>query len=343
MKILMALSQLEVTGAEVYAVNIGNKLIEKGNEVIYVSDTLTKKVHGKYIPIPFNKRSIYFRIKNILRLIKIVKDEKIDVIHAHSRASAWVCHYVSKVTNTPMVHTVHGKQPVHKSSKRFFPSGDSVIVVCKNIIKNLVEELGIDKSKIKVLANGIDTELYKEMSKVSFQEKKIVSIIGRLSGPKGEVAFNLMKNSFEYNKYKVQMIGGKNIPDKFLEVKNQVNFLGYREDIIDLIAKSDLVVGAGRVAIEALLMGKNVIAIGEGSGIGLLTENNIDKAIESNFGDISYENKYDWEYIKNEILKGLEGKNINLREKVKKHYDLNLIVSEIEKEYNRVIKLRKGR
>ncbi len=152
-----------------------------------------------------------------------------------------------------------------------------------------------------------------------------------------------MKNSFEYDKYKVQMIGGKNIPDKFLELRNQVDFLGYREGIVDLINKSDLIIGAGRVAIEALLMGKNVIAIGEGEGIGLVSEDNIHRAIESNFGDISYENKYDWEYMKGEILKGLDNKNINLREILKKYYDLNFIVLEIEKEYNRVIKLRKGR
>lgn len=43
MNILMALSQLEVTGAEVYAVNLANELIKRGNNVYIVSDTLTKK------------------------------------------------------------------------------------------------------------------------------------------------------------------------------------------------------------------------------------------------------------------------------------------------------------
>ena len=37
---------------------------------------------------------------------------------------------------------------------------------------------------------------------------------------------------------------------------------------------------------EALLMNKPVIAIGEAKGIGLITSDNINEAMESNFGDI---------------------------------------------------------
>ena len=43
MNILMALSQLEVTGAEVYGVTLSDELIKRGNNVIIVSDTLTKQ------------------------------------------------------------------------------------------------------------------------------------------------------------------------------------------------------------------------------------------------------------------------------------------------------------
>ena len=42
MNILMALSQLEVTGAEVYGVTLADELIKRGNKVYIVSDTLTK-------------------------------------------------------------------------------------------------------------------------------------------------------------------------------------------------------------------------------------------------------------------------------------------------------------
>ena len=49
MNILMALSQLEVTGAEVYATSVGNQLTERGHSVYYVSDTLTKPHIGQFL------------------------------------------------------------------------------------------------------------------------------------------------------------------------------------------------------------------------------------------------------------------------------------------------------
>ncbi len=64
----MALSQLEVTGAEVYAVNIGEELTKKNHEVFYVSDTLTLKTSGKYFKLRFNKRSVFNRIWHIIYL-----------------------------------------------------------------------------------------------------------------------------------------------------------------------------------------------------------------------------------------------------------------------------------
>ena len=54
----MALSQLEITGAEVYATTIADELIERGNKVYIVSDTLTTPTKAEYIKLEFNKRSL---------------------------------------------------------------------------------------------------------------------------------------------------------------------------------------------------------------------------------------------------------------------------------------------
>ena len=72
MNILMALSQLEVTGAEVYAVNLANELIKRGNNVYIVSDTLTKETEAEYFKIEFNKRKLSQRIKHIKELLRII-------------------------------------------------------------------------------------------------------------------------------------------------------------------------------------------------------------------------------------------------------------------------------
>ena len=73
MNILMALSQLEITGAEVYATTIADELIERGNKVYIVSDTLTTPTKAEYIKLEFNKRSLLKRIEHIKFLCKFIK------------------------------------------------------------------------------------------------------------------------------------------------------------------------------------------------------------------------------------------------------------------------------
>ena len=75
MNILMALSQLEVTGAEVYAVNLSDELIRRGNNVYIVSDTLTKPTKAEYSKIEFNKRKLFQRINHIKKMLKIIKEK----------------------------------------------------------------------------------------------------------------------------------------------------------------------------------------------------------------------------------------------------------------------------
>lgn len=53
----------------------------------------------------------------------------------------------------------------------------------------------------------------------------------------------------------------------------------------DLYRVALVVVGAGRVVLEAMACGIPAVAIGESSAPGLLTEENFDAAFDSNFGD----------------------------------------------------------
>lgn len=335
MRILMALSQMEVTGAEIYAVNVGEELTNRNHEVFYVSDTLTKKHRGKYFELRFNKRKPWDRVWHIIKLVYLIKKYDIQIVHAHSRASAWSCHYACKIAKIPMITTVHGRQPVHKSSKKFVPIGYKALVVSENIKKNLVEELNVSESNIEILRNGIDLGKYKIKGKK--HKRNIVSIIGRLSGPKGDIAYELMEKVFQYEKYKVQMIGGKEIPEKFDKFKGKVKFIGFTDNIADEIEKSDVIIGAGRVAMEAILMDRNIIAVGEAKGIGLVNRDNVKDAIKSNFGDIGKKLKdgFDFAKIQNDIIKALELDVVDpeVRKIIIDNYDLCKIVTRIEEIY----------
>ncbi len=337
MNILMALSQLEVTGAEVYAVEIGETLIDRGHNLFFVSDTLTKKIRGKYIPLKFNKRNIFQRFDQIIKLIKIIKKNKIDIVHAHSRASAWSAKIACKLTKTPFITTIHGMQHISKHRKKKQPIGCGY-AVCENIKKDLIETFDVDPSLVKVLRNGIDLKKFK-ISIPPKNKKKNISIIGRLSGPKADITYNLLSNSIDLDRYTVNIIGGKNIPERFNKFKNKVNFTGYIDNVYEYMASSDLVIGAGRVAMESLLIGRPTLAIGEAKEVGIIDIDTVSIALSSNFGDVGDRtiHNFDWDFIRDEIDRGvnLDQTSLDVIDIISKNFDIDKVVDTLEKTYQR--------
>ncbi|MEG0069348.1 MAG: polysaccharide deacetylase family protein [Cetobacterium sp.] len=348
MNILMALSQLEVTGAEVYGTVLSDELIRRGNRVFIVSDTLTKPTNAPYEKIEFNKRKLKNRISQVAKLLKIIKEKDIQVVHAHSRASSWSCAIACKIAKIPLVTTIHGRQPVHFSRKLIKAFGDYSLSVCENIREHVVEDLKVNPKNITVLRNMINIKEYKK-DLIDIQKKeKVISIIGRLSGPKGDVTYNILNILHKRQDFKIQVIGGKEIPQRFKKFQgNNVEFLGYVNNVSEKIKGSSLVIGAGRVAVEAILCEVPVLAIGEAESVGVVTMDRVKNALKSNFGDISLNRRalFQWTDIIPEIDKAFnldKAELLSLREYVSKEFSIETIVDEIEKIYQReIVKKRK--
>lgn len=347
MNILMALSQLEVTGAEVYGVTLANELIERGNRVWIVSDTLTKFTNAQYIKVEFNKRSLKNRVNQVKKLIEIIRENDIQVVHAHSRASSWAANIACKITGIPMVSTVHGRQPVHLSRKIIKGFGDYILPVCENIADHIERDLGVKRDVMEVIRNPIDSSSYFFSNRNENLRHKI-SIIGRLSGPKGDVAYNILSEIWQNLNLDIQVVGGKEIPERFEKFRERVNFLGYVENIPQVIRESDIVIGAGRVAVEGILSGRPVIAVGEATLLGVMDRETITLGLASNFGDIGKKSEVDYNFSKinnmlREALKLLENREELevLCKMVEREFSKDEIISKIEKIYQRVYVLKK--
>lgn len=368
MNILLCLSQLEVTGAETYAVSVADELIKRGNKVFIASDTLTTKTDATFFCIKFNKRNLFYRITNIIKLIKIIKKYKINIINSNSRASSWIAEIVSKILHIPHIVTVHGRQSKKSISRLIFKTfGDKTIVVNEELEKHLIKDFYVKENQIITLRNGINIERFSKYfleenhNENLNTEKKKICIIGRLSGYKGFIIKRVLEKIIDFSKYEVFILGGrekdKNIISDFLE---KVKFIGYVENIEKYIFSSDFVIASGRSAIEAIFMKKPVFVIGEEYCFGHLTEENIYKAISANFGDFSCDSKkdkkkkfdvnFDWEKIKIDFEKFIFGMS-NLKktdlyfEKMfnicEKEFDIKIITEKLEKIYEHEIVKKK--
>ncbi|MBL0681079.1 polysaccharide deacetylase family protein [Aeromonas dhakensis] len=335
MNILMALSQLEVTGAEVYATTVGNELTRRGHQVFYVSDTLTKPTLGQVFKLRFNKRSILRRFWHVFYLVYLIKKHHIQLVHAHSRASGWSSYVACKLTGTPMITTVHGRQPVHASRKAFHALGFRAVAVCEDIASQIIDNLGVDPAIVQVLRNGIETDKFQPVPAPD-NAKPVIAIVGRLSGPKGELCYRLLDEVLDLDACQVKVVSGSQLPERFVRFRDRVDFVGYVEDVPALMAQCDLVIGAGRVAMEALLCGRPAFAIGEAKAIGLVTGQNLDEALASNFGDIGPKDlAIDFVALKARIAPALASGSVSdvIRQRIQAEYGLAGVVSGLESIY----------
>lgn len=357
MNILMALSQREITGAEVYAATLTEQLMKRGHKVVIVSDTLTVKSDALFIPLAFNERSLADRFSHVRTLCRIIKEHDIQVVHAHSRASAWSCAIACKLCRIPLITTTHGRQPVHLSRKINKSFGVKSICVCENIRTQICNDLGYAQKNTILLRNPVDATAFnftpKSTSehegdnalKSNNQDDKheiLVALVGRLSGPKGDVAYEVLSKLSEHKHIQVQIIGSKFIPERFNKFENleNVHFLGYRTDVPELMKKADVIIGAGRVGIEAMLTGRPLIAVGEAIYEGLVTKANIGAVLSSNFGDINSINEthLDFSSLKDDVeaaVKLTDDELADLKAIIKHEFDMERIVNTVEQLYSR--------
>ena len=336
MNILMTLSQLEVTGAEVYSVTLADKFIERGHKVFIISDTLTKKTKAKYISAPLSKRTLSYRIKNVILIYRFIKKNNIHIVNSHSRASAWVSSFACKFANVPLVVFIHGRQATSLSRRIFHGFGDYTIAICEQLEQQLLNVFKFSSDKIEVVRNGFNLPIIEKNGKA---EKKTIAFITRLSGPKKDLAYKLLEyisaSTFfdQAGDVKFKIIGGQTIPPEFEKFKNDFEFTGYTDSLPQEINKADVIIGSGRIAIDAILHKKPLIAVGEACTIGLVIKDNLQFALETNFGDMNVtEKEFDFEKIMSDLKTALHLKECDdsVYEKVKSDCDIIKVVDRLE-------------
>ncbi|RMF48577.1 MAG: hypothetical protein D6750_07485, partial [Bacteroidetes bacterium] len=300
MRVLHILSQHQLTGAEVYAITLAQAQQAQGDELWGVSDTFTLRFPGQVHLLPIGRRTWPQRLRNVIALVRLIRREKIHLLHAHSRAAAWVAWFAAKLTGVPLVSTVHGLSAVHRSARQFRVYGKHVIAVCEKVREQLVQELGYAPHHVRVIPNGFSPETW---NAPPLPKEKAPSpfwlYVGRFTPHKGEVALRILQAwaqlPVELRPSAFHLIGGTEVPPALealaAQIRQQasqpeIHLHPFESAVHSYVQAASVVIGAGRVAIEGLLAGKPVIAFGEKGYWGLIRPDNLQAAIETNFGDM---------------------------------------------------------
>ena len=157
MNILHVLSGDFVTGAETSTAAVIEEQIKHGHWAWVAAGSFHQPTKAQIVEIPIYDRRIFQRLSNILALRKLILQEKIDVVHAHSRAASWVCYWACRVTRTPYLSTLHGRQHLHFSNRHFNFYGPKCIAVCEDIRGQMLKETQtFQPEQVIVIRNGLN-------------------------------------------------------------------------------------------------------------------------------------------------------------------------------------------
>lgn len=264
MKILHIIESLECGGAEKVLINLANEQSKSDNVYICCvkrEGELIGEVSNRIKVLSLNNRegNDIFLPKKLRTLIS---ENKIDVVHSHNWGLYLDCILsviISK--DVKLVHTVHGPYIPYGNSlmsfiKKYIRKTLEVLLtyrVCKIItVSNLLspyvnKHLLIHQNKIITIKNGINNIEPKSEKYIDNGLTKFITV-GRLTDIKNQ---KMMIEAFsqslgENKKLFLEIIGDGELRDeleeqvKRLRIEDSVKFLGYRNDIEQLVNKSDI-------------------------------------------------------------------------------------------------------
>lgn len=114
----------------------------------------------KHITLPLATKNPFKIILNGFRLAKIVKELRVDLLHARSRAPAWSAWVASKLSGKPYITTYHGAYHVNVPLKNWYNSsmarGKCVISISDFVTRLVQERHGHLKPQIHKIYPGVD-------------------------------------------------------------------------------------------------------------------------------------------------------------------------------------------
>jgi peptidoglycan/xylan/chitin deacetylase (PgdA/CDA1 family) len=329
MRILHILSQTEMTGAEVYSQNLVQSQTAEGHQVFLISEKLHVDLPIPWLSWPVASANRWQRLAISWKLHQLVKANKIQVIHCHSRAAVRVATWARRGTSAALVTTLHGRQHFSWSKRFFHFYGELLIAVCENVKSLTASDFKMHPDPIEVIGNPFADSLFNNVKSNSVSNSAFhLAFVGRSTGPKGE-GFEKIGSLFfkpwleKYPFLKITLIVPhldgfssefrKLLVDLSQNYKSRFFSQTHVPRLVEKLPEFDLTIASGRVAIEALAQGRPVFAMGEADSHGIVRLENFDQCVASNFGDmqsVGPGKSFDWQEMGAEIELCIKSPNL---------------------------------
>lgn len=280
---------LQQHGWQAHVVSCGGPLVPKLLE--------TGAIH---FAMPLKPRTPWHVVANVFRLVAYIKQHRILLVHARSRAPAWSAFIACKITGTPFVATFHGTYSHRNKIKRLYNSvmiyGKYTIAISQFIQQHIKNIYPKNRSIVTVVPRGVLAEEFNpgQVDNTFFpalcaefgipQNQPVILLPGRLTRWKGQHILLEALQQIKHMPWVAVLVGGAGKKQHYLAelqqmafaggIADRVFFVGNQQKMAELYAAASVVLSTsiepeafGRVAIEAQAMGKPVIATAHGGSL----------------------------------------------------------------------------
>ncbi len=306
---------------------------------------------------PLKPKNLFKIISLIKKIIKIIKENKIDIIHTDTERDALVFGFAKKFTNAKMIWHSRLARP-DKTDNLITKWADGVILIANDIQRRFSNFSEIEH-KTRTIYNGVFCDIFCPTDKLQIrnelnlpENKFIVSFIGQINKGKGVYDFIESANYLKQNgtdNFLYLLIGKANNDEDYARInnfidennlQNNLKIIEHQKEIHKWMQASDIVIlpsyegieGMGRVLIEGMACGKPVIgtnisgireAISEDTGI--LVEQNSPRQIANAVSKFMNDEKMYSEFAKSARKRALTLFDIKKHaENVESFYDFIL-------------------
>lgn len=298
-------------GQEIRIINEMLAVREKGIEV-FLACRDDAKIKEKAIENNINVFILPFRgntdFKTLFTLVKIIKDNKIDIVNTHSGKDTWVGGLAAKLAGAKFIRTRHLSNRIGNSRLNFINEiADYIFTTGESVRVDMIKYNRIRPSKIMSIPTGIDETIFDPQKFDKLESRKYFDI------KDDEIAIGIVAVLRSFKRHDTFLKVAKELLDKFpdrklkfiiagdgpkkksiislideLGINNNVIMLGHVSEVPKLLSALDIFVlssdskeGVPQSVMQAMLMELPVVATNVGSTKDLYNGNNF-KLVEPN-------------------------------------------------------------
>ena len=163
--LLQVVPELETGGAEQSTIDVAQAVVRAGGTALVATrgGRMTSRLEadgGRLAQMPVQTKNPLMMLGNAARLVALIRQEKVSIVHARSRAPAFSALWAAHTTNTPFVATYHGVYKAQTGLKRWYNAimtrGDLVIANSDYTRAHVLAEHAVDPEKLVTIPRGVD-------------------------------------------------------------------------------------------------------------------------------------------------------------------------------------------